>query len=82
MIKVLFFARYKEELQTEQLQLTWQDNWQTLEDIRGYLIQRGAPWTILDDPTLMCALNEEMCGLGNQVRSGDEVMFFPMVTGG
>ena len=82
MITVLFFAKYKEELQTEQLQLDWQPDWQSLGDVRDHLAQRGAPWTILEDPTLMCALNEEMCLLNTPVKAGDEVVFFPMVTGG
>ncbi|CEA04343.1 molybdopterin converting factor, small subunit [Pseudomonas saudimassiliensis] len=82
MITVLFFAKYKEELQTDQLQLDWQPQWQSLRDIRDHLAQRGAPWTILEDPKLMCALNEEMCSLSTPVKAGDEVVFFPMVTGG
>lgn len=82
MITVLFFARYKEVLQTEQLQLDWQDDWRTLNDIRAHLLQRGEPWTVLEDGTLMCALNEEMCALDSRVSRGDQIMFFPLVTGG
>lgn len=82
MITVLFFAKYKEELQTDQLQLDWQPDWRTLGDVRNHLTRRGAPWSILEDPTLMCALNEEMCSLNTPVKAGDEVVFFPMVTGG
>ncbi len=82
MITVLFFARYKEELQTDKLQLDWQEGWQSLEDVRAHLIQRGTPWTTLEDPSLMCARNQEMCSLDTAVRAGDEVAFFPMVTGG
>lgn len=82
MITVLFFAKYKEELQTDQLQLDWQPGWQTLGDVRDHLVRRGAPWTLLDDPTLMCALNQEMCPLGTPIQAGDELVFFPMVTGG
>ncbi|NLY58847.1 MAG: molybdopterin converting factor subunit 1 [Gammaproteobacteria bacterium] len=82
MITVLFFARYKEELQTDRLQLPWQDGWQTVGDIRTHLTQRGEAWTVLEDSTLMCALNEEMCSLDSPVQSGDEVVFFPLVTGG
>lgn len=82
MITVLFFAKYKEELQTERLQLDWQQDWQTLGDVRDHLARRGTPWTILEDARLMCALNEEMCSLDTRVKAGDEVVFFPMVTGG
>lgn len=82
MITVLFFAKYKEELQTERLQLDWRQDWQTLGDVRDHLAQRGEPWTLLNDPRLMCALNEEACSLQASVKAGDEVAFFPMVTGG
>lgn len=82
MITVLFFAKYKEELQTDRLQLAWQSGWQTMGDVRDHLAARGAPWSLLEDPTLMCALNEEMCSLDTPVSDGDEVVFFPMVTGG
>ena len=82
MITVLFFAKYKEVLQTEKLQLDWQPQWQTLNDVRNHLLQRGEPWTVLHDPTLMCALNQDMCPLATPIQSGDELVFFPMVTGG
>ena len=82
MITVLFFAKYKEALQTERLQLDWQPGWQTLADVRDHLAQRGEPWTLLNDPRLMCAVNEETCSLMTAVKAGDEVAFFPMVTGG
>ena len=31
---------------------------------------------------LMCARNEELCGLAEPLRDGNEVAFFPTVTGG
>jgi len=82
MIEVLFFARYREALATEQLSLEWQDNWQCVDDVRHHLVQRGEPWSILEDPTLMCALNQDMCSLDAAVRPGDNLAFFPLVTGG
>jgi len=82
MIDVLFFARYREVLATDRLSLNWQDHWQSVADVRSHLIARGEPWTVLDDPTMMCALNEDMCSLDTAVRPGDNLAFFPMVTGG
>lgn len=82
MIQIQFFSRYREALDCERLSLAWQSDWQTLADVRQALINRGEPWTLLADPGLMCARNEELCQLGSQVLPGDAIAFFPTVTGG
>jgi len=30
----------------------------------------------------MCARNQELCGLDQRLQDGDEIAFFPPVTGG
>ena len=82
MLDVLFFARYKEALGQEQLRLDWQDDWTTLDDVRQHLIAHGEPWDILQDKSIMCARNQDLCSLTTPVEQGDEVAFFPTVTGG
>ena len=53
------------------------------EDVlRAYLAQRGGAWQVLAEPNLMCARNEELCKLDEALADGDEVAFFPPVTGG
>ena len=37
---------------------------------------------VLGERNLMCARNEELCALGEPLLAGDEVAFFPTVTGG
>lgn len=82
MINVLFFARYRDLLQQDQLQLDWQEQWQTLGDVRNHLVHQGPPWDVLEDPGIMCARNQDMCRLDTAVHKGDEIAFFPTVTGG
>lgn len=82
MLTVKFFARYREALGTEGEQLTWQDDWRTLADVRDALLVRGAAWQVLAESTLMCAVNQELVSLDTPCADGDEVAFFPTVTGG
>jgi len=82
MINVLFFARYRELLGCDRLELAWQDDWRSVADIRDHLVRRGEPWTVLSEPTIMCAINQNMCQLDSSVAAGDELAFFPLVTGG
>ena len=81
MIRVLYFARYREVLglDSEQVEL---GDLVTLEDLRRQLIDRGGDWLVLGEKTLMCARNEELCSLEEPLEDGDEVAFFPTVTGG
>lgn len=81
MIKVLYFARYRELLGLDSEQIE-QGDMTTLEDLRRYLIDRGGDWLVLGEKTLMCARNEELCSLDEPLEEGDEIAFFPTVTGG
>lgn len=82
MITLQFFARYREALGTGQEQLAWNDSRDTLRAVRDELVARGDAWSVLNESRLMCARNQEMCNLDEPVRDGDEIAFFPPVTGG
>ena len=82
MIRLQFFARYRETLGREAEQLEWEPSLQTVEDVRQKLLARGNEWSVLAERNLMCARNQDLCGLGEPVADGDEVAFFPTVTGG
>jgi sulfur-carrier protein len=53
-----------------------------LADVRAELIQRGPPWDVLAGSHIKAAVNHEMAHAMSQVNPGDEVAFFPPVTGG
>ncbi len=80
MIHVQYFARYREVLGIDAEPLS--GSFASLEAIRQLLLSRGGVWQVLAEQNLMCARNQELCSLDEAVSSGDEIAFFPTVTGG
>ncbi len=82
MIQIQYFARYREALGLDSEQLEWDASLRTLEDLRARLAARDVEWGVLEEQNLMCARNQELCSLNEPLVDGDEVAFFPTVTGG
>ncbi|HBO21745.1 MULTISPECIES: molybdopterin synthase sulfur carrier subunit [unclassified Providencia] len=81
MITVLFFAQVRELVGTDRLELT--ENYQTVEELRQALSLKGDRWALaLEDGKLLAAVNQSFVSLEHSLVSGDEVAFFPPVTGG
>lgn len=85
MIKVLFFAQTRELVGVDSLELDGQ--FATVEAIRAHLVEAGmekaGKWDIALEPgKLLSAVNQSIVPLDTSVSSGDEVAFFPPVTGG
>ncbi|MCP2054908.1 UNVERIFIED_ORG: molybdopterin synthase sulfur carrier subunit [Pseudomonas fluorescens] len=78
-INVLFFARYAEATGFDSLEM--EGEFATVEEVRLALAADPA-FAVLNESSLMCARNEELCDLDEPVQAGDEVAFFPPVTGG
>jgi len=78
-ITVKFFARYREALGVDSLKV--EGDFTTVEDVRALLAQRDGA-EVLSEQNLMCARNEDLCQLDEPLVDGDEVAFFPTVTGG
>ncbi|MES9858633.1 MAG: molybdopterin converting factor subunit 1 [Sedimenticola sp.] len=83
MIKVLYFARLKEQLDTASEEMD-AEGIATIGDLLQQLRGRSGVWLDLfgDGQTVMMALNQEMTDVSAAVSDGDEVAFFPPVTGG
>jgi molybdopterin synthase sulfur carrier subunit len=79
-VEVQFFARFRETLSTESEKL--EGEFATIDAVRQHLLQRGGVWDVLSEQGIMCARNQELCSLNEPVAQGDEVAFFPTVTGG
>lgn len=84
MIQIRYFASLRERLGTGSEALDPPVNDATVADIAATLRHRGRPWAEVlgEDQTIMVAVNREMASLETGVRDGDEVAFFPPVTGG
>jgi len=78
-INVLFFARYAEEVGFDSLEM--EGEFATVDAVRLALAS-DPEFAVLNETSLMCARNEELCALDEPVQAGDEVAFFPPVTGG
>lgn len=84
MIKVLFFARLREQLDTEMLEFEAVPELPDIAAIIELLKQRGEAWAEVlgDEQMVLMALNQEVAAAETAVKDGDEVAFFPPVTGG
>lgn len=84
MITVLYFARLKESLNysTEEMELPEGIN--TIAQLKALLAKRGEVWANLFNgkQTIRAAINHTLVDNEAFVKNGDEVAFFPPVTGG
>jgi molybdopterin synthase sulfur carrier subunit len=78
-INVLFFARYGEAIGLDSLEM--EGEFATVEAVRVALVSDKG-FEVLNETSLMCARNQELCTLDEPLQAGDEVAFFPPVTGG
>lgn len=83
MIQILFFASIRETLGVSREKLELPAGVSTVAALRDHLVARGSVWeTLGSHPNLRVAVNQAMVGLDSPVLDGDEVAFFPPVTGG
>lgn len=81
MLKILFFAQTRELIGVEQLEL--EGEFSTAEQVRRHLAEKGDKWALaLEAGKLLVAINQTLSPLESAVKSGDEIAFFPPVTGG
>ena len=82
-VRVLFFAGLREALGVGSESLALPAGIATVGALRDSLAARGESWSALvTTKNLRVAVNQQMAGLDSPVKAGDEVAFFPPVTGG
>jgi molybdopterin synthase sulfur carrier subunit len=83
-VKVLFFASLREELGTAIEVVELPDSASTVNGLRSHLMRRGGAWQrLLADPkSVKVAVNQDVAAATAPLNPGDEVAFFPPVTGG
>jgi molybdopterin synthase sulfur carrier subunit len=84
MIKVLYFARFREKLGIDQEQIKLSSPSQTVAMLMQELSARGENWADIFNgaQSMLVAVNQEMVKPETELNDGDEVGFFPPVTGG
>jgi molybdopterin synthase sulfur carrier subunit len=84
MIRVLFFASVRDRLGVDVVEVDAAEAGETLAALRDALAARGGRWAevFAADQRILAAINQEMAPLHTVIDDGDEVAFFPPVTGG
>jgi molybdopterin converting factor subunit 1 len=83
-MKVLYFASLKVKTKVAQEDLALPSDVKTVADLVDWLKQRspGHAEALADLRTVRVAVNQEHAGFDAPVSDGDEIAFFPPVTGG
>jgi len=82
MIKVLFFAKLSEQLGCRELNING-ELIQDTDQLFQYLHTQNDEWpAILKAQTWLMAVNQNMTTDNIKLKAGDEVAYFPPVTGG
>jgi molybdopterin synthase sulfur carrier subunit len=84
MVTILYFARLREALGTGSEQLALPQSVADLSALRETLVSRGGPWAqeLAPSRNVRMAVNQDIASADTPVRDGDEIAFFPPVTGG
>lgn len=84
MITVLYFSRLREALGTASEQLALPPVVGNLEGLRALLVARGGAWAqeLAPGGAVRVAVNQDMATGDTRISDGDEIAFFPPVTGG
>ena len=83
-VKVLFFANLREQLGTGVELVDLLDSASTVAGLRMHLMRRGGAWNevLADMKVVRVAVNQDMAAANAPLNHGDEIAFFPPVTGG
>ena len=83
-VKLVFFAALREQLGTSAEEIDLPAGVTTVAGLRSHLVQRGGAWqSVLADKRLVrVAVNQDMAQAASALKPGDEIAFFPPVTGG
>lgn len=83
-IKVLYFARLKEAVNYSTEEIDLPADVATVTTLKNYLAKRGETWADLFNgkQVIRAAINHTLVDDLAKIQTGDEVAFFPPVTGG
>ncbi len=83
-VRVLYFAGLREQVGSASEEIELPAGVSTLAGLRSHLAARGGAWqgALAETRLVRVAVNQQMVQAATAIRSGDEVAFFPPVTGG
>ena len=83
-VRLLFFASLRERLGTTGEEFDAPASVSTVGGLREHLCSRGGAWAEVFAPArnVRAAVNQDMAQPTARLKGGDEIAFFPPVTGG
>ena len=81
-LRILYFAWLRERVGHGEESCAIPACVATVADLRAHLIARDPAYAVLAQPSVRVAVNQTMAGPETALAPGDEVAFFPPVTGG
>lgn len=83
-VTLRYFAALREQLGTAAEEIELPAGVATVAALRAHLRGRGGAWqlALADGKLVRTAVNQDMAQPAHAIRAGDEVAFFPPVTGG
>ncbi len=83
-VKILYFARLREVLGKAEEELVIPDGVGTIGELAAFLRARGDEWAteLGVGKAVRVAVNQDMADADTPVSGGQEIAFFPPVTGG
>ena len=84
MLKVIYFASLKDRIGRSEESIDLPESVSSVESLIDHLSTlHGEEWSsIINGSTILVAVNHEMSDRAASIKEGDEVAFFPPVTGG
>jgi sulfur-carrier protein len=83
MVRLRYFASLREALGTGDEQLELPVDISTVAQLTSWLMKRGPHWhDALNNTRLLTARNQSVVSVDAIVQDGDEIAWFPPVTGG
>ena len=83
-VRILYFASIREKLGRDSEEIDLPAGVASIAALRTHLRARGGAWAeaLADTRLLRTAVNQDMAQAAASIKAGDEVAFFPPVTGG
>lgn len=83
-MKILYFGQLRDLLKLSEESIEIPENVHTVAELVRYLHARGTDWSnvLKEDGSILVAVNQAMAIWKTPVTEGDEIAFFPPVTGG
>ena len=82
--RLLYFASLREQLGCGDESIDLPPEVSDLNGLRTHLAARGGVWqaSLTENRSLRVAVNQELSTWATRIKDGDEIAFFPPVTGG